>query len=708
MHLYDSKQSFFDDKGNLLVNGRLRFYAYNTLIPIAAYADPDCITSLGDTVSLSAAGWTTTSVYVSQSASVHVDEYLGMDEYGQESYHQIKVFDAVLSASGSSGASESSVNTIFALQNIVPVDKMAVEVLGYYALGDSPARRYYFDVNSTASENGGTIIESSVNPVGRWLLQIEGPFVDCRVFGVIPGPITANAAFASLLGYCQTAKKTAYIPAGSYYLASGGSIGANCDVKVDSGTKIYAQNGSYTLTIHGRADIASTLAGTGLKLIFTNGLNVIPATAWNDSDGLGESENISIRVNANVDFTGSDSHYKQLILEINPTITGSENVFVDEIVGDYKISYADLMYIGIGTCKSSHLDGVSRALACVTKMLYVDQDFVAGRYAYPANICASGGIISGGGGSFTGSILGSNIFSLTVTTSMAAIEAHQHLTGNSMIRAYNGSTMKSLDMQGKSATVALSRVCDLYNASITSATAGLTAHNCTITGFSGNYLFADNCTISGIANRISFRFSNCIVDSVSGSGTASASTITTAHVYNNSSIIECKITALHLHPTDGSINSINVNGGTIDNLIFDAMGNVNIASTVNHTNIDAYITNIAQNIYIDQSWANEGHTLVLRNRKPDGLACNFNQKVNAAYVSQSTQGATYNINGIRCFVLGYASIEPAYFDIRPVSNQARVQAARTSVLSTSGITTAIVWEINTTLKQFYINVGIYQ
>src|SRR5574343_2117390 len=131
MHLYDSKQSFFDDKGNLLVNGRLRFYAYNTLIPIAAYADPDYITSLGDTVSLSAAGWTTTSVHVAQSASVHVDEYLGMDEFGQESYHQIKVFDAVMASSGSI-ASESSVNTIFALQNIVPVDKMAVEVLGYY------------------------------------------------------------------------------------------------------------------------------------------------------------------------------------------------------------------------------------------------------------------------------------------------------------------------------------------------------------------------------------------------------------------------------------------------------------------------------------------------------------------------------------------------------------------------------------------------
>src|SRR5574343_1085559 len=180
MQIINTKTVYFDDFGVPLSGGRLRFYAFGTTTPVFVYADSDYITNLGTTVALTAAGWTATQIYANQSVTVHVDKFLGLDDYGAESYEQIKVYDVLASASGSAGADSSMVDTIADLRNVAPSSKAAVSVKGYFSAGDAFIRTYIWDENSIATDNLGTVIESSVEPNGRWLLSIEGPYVDCR------------------------------------------------------------------------------------------------------------------------------------------------------------------------------------------------------------------------------------------------------------------------------------------------------------------------------------------------------------------------------------------------------------------------------------------------------------------------------------------------------------------------------------------------
>lgn len=137
MQIIDTKTTYFDDAGKPLSGGRLRFFAYGTTTPVFVYADEDYITNLGTTVALTNAGWTATQVYANQSVTVHVDKFLGLDEYGAESYEQIKVYDVLAGASGSAGADSAIVDTIADLRNVSPTSKAAVSVKGYFSAGDA-------------------------------------------------------------------------------------------------------------------------------------------------------------------------------------------------------------------------------------------------------------------------------------------------------------------------------------------------------------------------------------------------------------------------------------------------------------------------------------------------------------------------------------------------------------------------------------------
>lgn len=285
MQILDSKTTFLDDDGKPLSGGRLRYFAFGTTTPVFVFADSDYVTNLGTTVALTSAGWTSTSIYCQQSVTVHVDRFLGLDEFGAELYEEIKVYDYITGASSGGGSDSAIVDTIDDLRDVTPINGLAVTVKGYFTASDCFPRTYIWNDTSTALENGGTTIESSINPLGRWLLGIDGPYVDCRIFGMLVGtnPVTSNSVFAQLVSYCQINKKTAYFGTGSYYLTSGGSLTASCAIKADKDVQILSTNGTYNLTIDGNmqdVDIYNTFASTGVTLIVKNTKSLIPDTAW--------------------------------------------------------------------------------------------------------------------------------------------------------------------------------------------------------------------------------------------------------------------------------------------------------------------------------------------------------------------------------------------------------------------------------------------
>lgn len=568
MLIIDAKTSFLDDDGNPLSGGRLRYFAFGTTTPITVYADSDYIVALGSVVSLTHAGWTSTGIYAQQSVTVHVDRYIGMDEYGIEQYEEVKVYDYLTSSSGG-GVSETTVDTIDDLKNVTPVDGLAVTVKSYFALGDCPVRTYRYDVDSTAIENLGTVIESSVTVEGRWLLDIEGPYVDSRIFGVVAGssPMTSNAAFAYLLQYCQSVGKTAYFIGDSFYLTSGGSLSTNAAIKADAGCLINSNSGTYTLTVTNcDFDIATTFAGTGLELKLNSTYNqnwqstIVPLTAFrsdsNYADLTGGNAAFSVRVDSslltkNVVLSKAYTFHDWYINNgtvINIGVNGV-SVKANTIVGTGWMNLISTSYTAIefDHVKSSNIynNGASWSafLSACRNIFYLDSaiSITTGTSTEALIIAENAGTVDFSGTvHFLGGFEGKQNF---IQSDSGAVDVgYRNLDGdffanaNCLINSFNVSTgVPFLDMKGASGSSLVTRAGKIINGEVgqidagtgnvvlerVTITTGDSSFPCVVAG----YLDATNCTFNWnagtgtIINVSASKLTQCVLNGNSGTST---------------------------------------------------------------------------------------------------------------------------------------------------------------------------------------------
>lgn len=517
MQIIDTKTTYLDDAGEPLSGGRLRFFAFGTTAPVFVYADADYVTNLGTTVALTNAGWTATQVYANQSVNVHVDKFLGLDEFGAESYEQIKVYDVLVSASGSAGADSAIVDTIADLRNVSPTSKAAVSVKGYYEAGDAFIRTYIWDENAMAMENLGTVIESNLTPDGRWLLAIEGPYVDCRIFGVIAGgdPTTSNSALSGLITYCTNYKRTAYFPSGAYYLTSGGSLTVGCAIKADKDIKINSNSGEYTLTItNPDFDVVNTFAGTGLKLKLSGSDNwsntIIPITIWNTA---AKGYDIStaryiLRLNNGstvYNWTGVATEIEKIICDSGTHyITGEPNVYVHDVEGAGKIQWSTTAtfafrqfrtsmttnYASIVSTRVAELLTVDTAITFATGTIIGALIYVmpSGSVAFGASCQADKGVVG-----YHGCIKGSNGF-----TSDAEVDICMYDLPNTAMKSWNlSSATNAFDLKSRTVTVAPTKSGKFINGNITADVAvDMILDNVTYIGYcSGESLTANRCLL---------------------------------------------------------------------------------------------------------------------------------------------------------------------------------------------------------------------
>ena len=93
------------------------------------------------------------------------------------------------------GSTIGHVETISDLREVSP-DAKFVWVNGYYAVGDSPSRLYYWDEASEDIEDGGYVVGSDVEgATGKWILLWGDEVLPCTVYGVMPGHEANLAAF---------------------------------------------------------------------------------------------------------------------------------------------------------------------------------------------------------------------------------------------------------------------------------------------------------------------------------------------------------------------------------------------------------------------------------------------------------------------------------------------------------------------------------
>jgi hypothetical protein len=102
-------------------------------------------------------------------------------------------------------------------------DGDSVEILGYSTAGDGGSGTFYWDATSTATDNGGTIIQATGITTGRWMRVYSGA-VNATWFGVMPDDgseldqtdkIVELVTFSSSTGE----RKRVFFPAGNYYMS---------------------------------------------------------------------------------------------------------------------------------------------------------------------------------------------------------------------------------------------------------------------------------------------------------------------------------------------------------------------------------------------------------------------------------------------------------------------------------------------------------
>ena len=238
--IVDSRQTFFDAEGTRLSGGRLRFFICGTTTPATVYSDIDHQTPITGAVQLTSAGWAPFEIYSSQDLDVRADKFLGLDEYGLESYQEVKSFRFIGTGSGSSGGSTVSMAVVESIADLreLPTTFSSCIVLGYHSKGDCPSRTFVNVPASAATDNSGTVIGSTVDPTMRWIWTPDCSEIDCRTFGVIPSAsTTVNSQLATFLNYCDTNNAIAYFVKGVYQLAPG-SLASNACIHAQNGVSL--------------------------------------------------------------------------------------------------------------------------------------------------------------------------------------------------------------------------------------------------------------------------------------------------------------------------------------------------------------------------------------------------------------------------------------------------------------------------------------
>lgn len=204
--IIDQEELFLDLNQCALVNGKVEILdpISNNPIDVWTYTDAE-YTAASNPVRLSIEGRAEQTIFSDRLSYIRVYKYLGLDEHNEEIFEFVRDY---LVGFDEQSESREYVVGIEALKDLDPSINSAVNVIGYYELGDCDTRQYVWDPNSQLDADGGYIIASNVSDTGRWILQFNGEYLPSSYYGVWAGK-TAN--INALLSYVEVinGKKTA-------------------------------------------------------------------------------------------------------------------------------------------------------------------------------------------------------------------------------------------------------------------------------------------------------------------------------------------------------------------------------------------------------------------------------------------------------------------------------------------------------------------
>ena len=212
----------YQDNSRQPLHGCIQFMVKdgNTAAPIF---DVDG-TALDNPILTDEYGRTEHQVCINQDVTVYFYKYIGQgrwtDELDIDTSDVSKWSLQYTAESLADGGMNSSAESIFAVDTIASLRALEVEslpsvngkkvitLLGYNSLGDKEPINYVWNANSTAADDGGSVIKNDDLITGRWIMVQPTEHCDSRHFGVFPLN-SYNAAdqtygITKLFSYCNT------------------------------------------------------------------------------------------------------------------------------------------------------------------------------------------------------------------------------------------------------------------------------------------------------------------------------------------------------------------------------------------------------------------------------------------------------------------------------------------------------------------------
>ena len=141
------------------------------------------------------------------SATQRASKLLGFDASGNVAMVTLAVDD------------DTKVQNIATLRMLTGSGNQTASTLGYYAAGDGGADSFYWDGDSSATDNGGTVIKpTALSDIssGRWL-SVSSGYLNALCFGADnTGVNDCSAIFQTMLTLAVASGRPVYIPAGTY------------------------------------------------------------------------------------------------------------------------------------------------------------------------------------------------------------------------------------------------------------------------------------------------------------------------------------------------------------------------------------------------------------------------------------------------------------------------------------------------------------
>ena len=183
--------------------GRVTFYVHDSDVKATVYSmqGSDFVESSNPQLLNNAGRLEDTVFFDAAIIDVSIEKYVGpagqmSADSADEDFEPFDNFET-----GFEMPSAEAVPNVGSVEALADVDTSVgvVLVTGYYERGDSPARFYVWDPQSTNTADGGYVVGSNLTDSGKWIMLWAEETIPCSLYGIVPGVRESN--ISSFLSY---------------------------------------------------------------------------------------------------------------------------------------------------------------------------------------------------------------------------------------------------------------------------------------------------------------------------------------------------------------------------------------------------------------------------------------------------------------------------------------------------------------------------